>query len=597
MRNSSYFKRFIAVGLFFVLIFTLTGCGSPDKAEVAASSKSKTGIALEDFLPQDTLMFFSINTQDKTQRENFLRLLSYFPQEDITKLMEEGFSEMNKELAQTGLSYEEDFKPIISDNFMAIMGLAGDLNQDEPDIYVAFTIADIEKANALLELMSEDEGMEIGNLWGYKTLDDTAEDMYVVLYEDTILVTNIKENREEAVKRVKDNKESLLSNENYKNTLASIETPNLGIGYINVESLFANIQDSESALLGSDLVTALLSETFVFIAQKEGIQMNVHVGFDEDSKTFNLADLPYENPYMYKELPGDKLLMYAEAYNLQQLVKLELDMLLATETDKEDWEDTQDMFKKTVGLDLEQDILSWMDNGYAFSMQRNGSVMPGISIYIDAKSNPDGAQKLVDLIDAGLLQGIEMMKMNATNEDVNFDEILKHEIVQLGENPGNTLTRVSLDFTGLTEAQLADANLPAGVFTEPFELYYGITANNYFVISTYAGLDKAWDNELTVAENEMIKDAQTHLKNYPYQLSYFSIDETVLYIDQFIEFMKISGNEMPEDFNAAYAKAKTYLAPIKYIIGGNKKVENIAEGMVFIKLAEVEKTVETEIEK
>lgn len=597
MRNLSYLKRLIAVSLFVVLTFTLTGCGDPEKAEISENSKSKTGIALEDFLPQDTLMFFSINTQDQGQRENFFKLLSYFPQEDLEKLMEEGIKNMNKELADAGLSYEENFEPIVSDNFMALIGLAGDLAQDEPDIYAAFTIADIEKANAIIDIMAEDSEMELGDLWGYKTINNEEEDMFVVLYEDTILVTNIKENRDEAVKRVKDNNESLLSNENYKKTLKSIETPNMGIGYINVQQLFANIKtladkDSEKEEISfeSDFVNALIAETFVFIAEEDGLQMSVHVAFDENAKSFNLADFPYENPYMYKELPGDKLMMYAEAYSLKKMVELQLEMLLVTETDKEDWEDMKKMFKATVGLDLEQDILSWMDRGYAFEMQRNQNDILGISLYIDAKSNPEGAGKLITLIDTAMLQGLEMLKTNATNKALDFDEILKHEVVQLGENPNNTLTRVSLDFTSLTEAQLEDLNVPTNAFPEPFSFYYGVTANDYFVLSTYSKLDEAWGNEVTVAENEIIKEAQTHLKNHPYQLSYFSIEETVLYVDQFINFMEIAGNEMPEEFTEAYAKVKTYLAPIKYIVGGNKQVENIAEGMVFIKVVEVEKS-------
>jgi len=52
--------------------------------------------------------------------------------------------------------------------------------------------------------------------------------------------------------------------------------------------------------------------------------------------------------------------------------------------------------------------------------------------------------------------------------------------------------------------------------------------------------------------------------------------------------MELAGNEMPEAFTKGYTKVKNYLAPIKYIVGGNKKVGNIAEGMVFIKVVEPE---------
>jgi len=474
MRNLSYLKRLITISLFIVLTFTFTGCGAPDKAELSTSSKSKSGIALEDFLPQDTLMSFSINTQNQSQRENFFKFLSYFPKEDISKLMEQGITEINNELADSGLSYKEDFQPIISNNFIAIIGLSGNLDQDDPDIYLAFTIADLEKANIVLDLIAEDPNVQTGDLWGYKIIDDETEDMFIALYKDTILVTNIKENRDEAVKRMKDNQESLLSNENYKQTLKSIETPNLGIGYLNIDQLFTSIQDLESTdktketTPDENFLNTLLAETFVLIAKEEGLQMSIHVAFNDKKSKFNLADLPYENPYMYKELPGDKLMMYAEAYSLKKMIELQVDMLLTTESDKKDWEDMKKMFKKTVGLNLEQDVLSWMDRGYAISLQRNGSVMPGISIYIDAKSNPKGAKKVVDLIDTSMLQGLEMMKANATKKDIDFDEVLKHE---------------------------------NEVFTEPFEFYYGLTANNYFVLSTYTGLDTAWKNEVKLFLN------------------------------------------------------------------------------------------------
>jgi hypothetical protein len=524
----------------------------------------------------------SINTQDENQREKFNNLKALFPSEDLEKLTEEMIEEMTVEFDEMAISYSEDIEPLLADSFRVMIGLAGNFEneKEDPDVYVALTIGDKEKAEALIDKVAEsNEDATKSEIFGYPALDNEEEEMYLVLYKDTVLVTSTQILRHDAVKRMKNNEESLRSNENFIKTLESLPTPNLGYAYIDIQSMFTKIGELEEEI-ELPIADSLYAEAFAFMAEDDGVRMLVQVAFNPDAETFNFADFPYKEPYLYKQLPGDDLVMYSESYDIQTLFDLEMEVLLIEESDKEDFEEFKVMLKQMVGLDLEKDILSWMDKGYALVIQRNKGIVPGISLYVDASSDSEGAKKVVDVFDAALAQFVEGMIAEAP-EGLDASEIIKKEVVEVGDSE---LNRVQFDFTNLTEEQLFEAGLPQDFFIEPMELYYGITSDNYFVLSTRTDLAADFESGITVAENEKIIEAQTYLNGYPYQLTYISIEEIAIYVDTFIGLMEKIEGPMPEESKEAYEKVMKYIAPIKYLVGANKKVENIVEGMMFIKM-------------
>lgn len=583
-------KALIIASLFVVSTLMLTGCWGPSKAALNDTEKSAEGIALEDYLPKDTLVMVSVSTQDKEQKEAFDKLFSYFPQEDLDKLWENMIEELTLELEETGMTYEEDIAPIFSDNFRFTFGMAGDMTQDDPDMYIALTLADKEKAKSLIEKMLEED--EEGNLsqnaiMGAMTVDNEDKDMYLALYKDTLLITNIKENREAAIKRVIKNEESILSNDLFKNSYKGLPKPNLGIMFINLKELFAKLSQAEldeDEKLSMEFIESLYGEAFALTAKEDGLMMVVQVAFDENNDFFNLKNYPYLEPYMYKNIPGEKLIMYMESYGMKEAFDIQMKALMADEESQKGLRQFKAILKSALDLSLDDDILSWMDKGFAFVMQHNQNIIPAISIYIDASSNPDDAQKVLDLIDAGMQQAVESAFMDAP-EDLDVASILKKDTVTLGKSEIN---RVSFDITGLSEEQLLEAGLPSGVFPEPVEMYYGMTDEDYFLFSTYTGLDKDYEKTTSVAENNFVKESRNYIKDYPYQLTYISVEEVMNYVDTFVGFMQLIEGPMGKDVQEGLDKVKSYLAPIKYMVAGNKKVENIAEGGMFVKMEQPE---------
>jgi len=584
MRMFNFTKSLFIASMFVVFAFVLTGCFGPAKAELSKTEKSNDGVALENYLPEDTIMMISLSTQDEKQRASFQNLMSYFPQEDMKTLWESMMTDLNLELKEKGMTYEEDIAPIFGDSYRFTFGLSGDMSKEDPDMYIALTLTDKKKAEALIEKMLEeddDKNLKKGNIFGAMTIDNEDEDMYLALYKDTILITNVLENREAALKRVAKNDASLLSSELFKKSYDELPTPNLGIAFINLKELFTKLSETESEdMPNSELLDALYGEAFAFVAEEDGIRMTVQVAFNEESDVLNLKDYPYAKPYMYENIPGDKLIMYTEAYGMKEAFDIQLAALGDDEESKDQIEQFKSILKATLNLDLDDDILSWMDKGFVMAIQQNKGIIPAISFYVDAETNPESAQKVLDLIDAGMEQAVASMLANAP-EELDAAKIIRKDTVMLGDSE---VDRVVFDVSGLSEEELLAAGLPSGIFVEPVEIYYGMTDENYFLLSTYTGLDKDYGTTVTVAENEKIKESQDYLKGYEYGISYISIEETMNYVDTFVGFMELVEGPMGDEFKTGFDKVKSYLAPIKYLVAGDKKVENVAEGTMFVKM-------------
>lgn len=579
------FTKSLATAVMFVIFaFTLGGCGQPAKVELANTQQSPQGVVLEDYLPEDTLIMVTISTQDADQRKQFKQLMSYFPQKDINSLWQQAILELSMELEEAGLTYEEDIAPIFSEQYRATLGLAGEMDQDDPDIYVAFTVADSEKTQALLDTIIEDDSdddLTHGTILGATTINDSDEDMYLALYKDTIILTNREDNRDAALKRVAQNQPSLRSNELFHKSYKQLPKPYMGIIFINVNELFTRMQDvKDEEMPSGPFVDALYGETFAITAEEDGLQMIVQIAFDENEEGFNFNDYPYEEPYMYHHIPGENIILYSEAYGMKDAFDIQMQAFAYDEESMEDFERFKALIKGTVGLDFDEDMLSWMDKGFAMVVQPNKSIIPGISFYVDAQSDPESAQKVLDVIDAGMTQAVESMKQNMPKE-LDADTILRKDTVRLGDSDVN---RVSFDVSTLSEEELLNAGLPSGVFIEPIEIYYGLTDQEYFLFSTYTGLDTKYETAVRISEDEHIKEAQAYLKDYPYQISYISIEETIKYVKNFVSFIELVEGPMDEEAQEMFNKVMSYFEPITYLVGSSQKTDNVAEGMMFVKI-------------
>lgn len=569
MRIKTFLKSLFVVGLLSVFTLTLTGC---NKYELPQSKLSPQGVGLENYLPKDVMMVMTINKQDPIQKEKLDQLGALFPEETVKKIYENFVKEVQLELDQVELSFEEDILAAFGENNRILFAMNGDFEQGEedkkpnPELYIASTFQDAEKMQALIDKLAEN-GAEKGELFGAATLDD--KDMYLAIYKDTILITNKENLRHEALKRMNNNEESILNNDLYKEANEQLPADNFGDFYMNYENYF-------------NFVSQLQEEDYPFTFRKD-MKMAIAMGlYAEDDGVrmlsslanqggFNLRDLTFHEPYLYAGIPGKNLIMYAEVYDFKKIVDMSLDMYEWDEETSKEMRKAELLIKKTLDLDLKEDVLTWMDKGFAMVLQRNDSMIPAFSFYIDASSNPEGAQKVIELLDTAISQVYDEVLANP-DPGMDIEKMIKKEVVQVGKSDMN---KFSFDFTGMSDAELLAAGLPSGIFTEPIEFYYGLTNNNYFVISTYSGLDKDFgEGFVSVGSTMEVSEGRELIKDYPYNLSYISFEEAFKYIDQiFTDMEKIEG-PMEEDGREAYELIKAFLSPVKYMIAADQKMKS-----------------------
>lgn len=571
MKISNLLKALLLAAIFSML---LTGCTS--KITLHDSEKSQQEVELENYLPKDTVLTLSVNLNSQGQKEDFNALMAKFPQETTTKFVEGFVEELQLEFDALETNLEEDILPAFGENTRIILGMAIDPeNTDgDPNMYLAATLEDPTKLTELLEKWIEnDPRYTKSEQFNEVIYDNENDDFYLAIYKDTFLLTNKKQLRLEGLRRMKNSEESLLSNEMFKKAYEKLQQPYIANLYLNYENYF-------------DLI-ASLDDTQVYpLMMKEGFDLSIIMAIYAENDGFKMVVLPaytgkfnieYHEPYLYNGIPGDNLLVYMESYGLKQAMEEAFDKMYEfdEETTKE-LRKAELLIKKTVGLDLREDILSFMDKGFAFAIQQNASMIPAMSIYVDASSNPESAQKVIDLLDAALQQAYEGMLEEAPS-DLDTGRFLSKDVVEIGKSE---IHKMSFDFSTMTEEELLAAGLPSGIFTEPIEIYYGLTVNNYLLISTYSGLDEDFGEVKTVGDNAEILAGREMFKDHPYNLSYVSVSETFEYIDVLFEAMEKVQGPMDEESREAYELVKAYFAPIKYMIG----VDKVDESVGFVKI-------------
>jgi len=569
MKSNSFLKSLFIVGLLIVSITVLTGCDK--KAQLHDSELSSEGVALENYLPIDAMIAFTINKQDPNQQQKLSELGELFPEETVQLMYESIMEEIQLELDQKNLSFDNDIAPAFGENHRMLMAMGSDVEslkeEDMPEVYLAATLEDKAKMAELVDKLA-DEGYAKSTEFGATILDNEDNDFYLALYKDTMLLTNKKLLRHEALKRMNNNEESLLSNPLYKEANANLAKPDFANFYINYEHYFdliTQLQEEEYPLkIKEDLKMAIAVSLY---AEEEGVRMLTSPAFEGD---FNFRDLTFNEPYLYRGIPGKNLIMYAEVYDFKKIIEMSLDLYEWDEETSKEMRKAELIIKKTIGLDLKEDVLSWMDKGFAMILQRNDSMVPAISFYVDASSNPEGAQELIDLLDSAISQAYDGML--ATEEPgVDVAQMVKKEVVEVGKSDIN---KFSFDFSSMTDEELLAAGLPSGIFTEPIEFYYGLTTNNYFVVSTYSGLDKNFEDFVSVGSVMEVEEGRKYIKAYPYNLSYISFEEGFKYVDQVLEAMEKVEGPMDEEARKAYELVKGFFAPIQYMIAGDQEEQS-----------------------
>jgi hypothetical protein len=504
-------------------------------------------IELEEFLSDDTGMLVSIDTNDSIQTSKFNNLLSLFPAEDLDGLVEEFFEDMSENFAELGLSYDSEVQPVFGDKYRAVLGVSGSMLSGS-DMHFAITVADSAKLENFINTLAGHPDYREANILGFRTLTNESDLVYLAFTDNAILLSKTKGDRYEALQRLKNGEPTLMDNADYTGYLGTLPTPNLGIMYLNFDSL----SGAEMSGLGAPLGSAVVSEAIAFIAESDGLNLHVQIAGHET---------PNYEPYMYKKIPGKDLIMYGEAYGL-------VDMSEVTGTNPlEELEVEGIMF--TEG--------EWMNAGYAFVIQHNNAMIPGISMYFDASKDVTGGQAALDSFD----EFMNEMFGDTSSMPPEFTAVFVKDTLYID---GRKFNRLMIDATELTEEERYELDLEGSFYDTPFYFYYGMSADNYVVFSTYNDFPQELGSYSTVSRDSTVQESMKYIEGYPYGYSFISVPETMVYIDELIALFEVDEGPMPDDMREVYDKIKEYLNPIEYMVSGNAEYVDMAKGLLFLKI-------------
>ncbi len=554
----------VIICCFVLSMMIISGC--MNKVDGESALVSDAGIKVESLLPSDVWMVFKLGSDDKNQIQNLNKLAQKFPAnplEFINQSISEGF---NEDFDKYNLTYEEDLLPALGDSWQAMFAMAGDIENDpEPQMIFAIVPKDAQKIEEMLKKLVEDGG-EIEQYKDYSIYFNPAESAFFARYEDVWLMANTVEIIKESLDNV-GNSTRLLADENYQSGVKRMQDQ-YGFFFINPGYVFSQIQkdrdaseDFEDVQKMLDIASTVRGEFFGLTMEQDGMRVKAYIAMDMNKwRELDLQVFDYSmmRSYLYKQLPGDNVAFYMESANM----KLSIEMMMEMYSDMREMANVISMVKGSLmmnGLDLEDDVLAFMDKGYAFELQTGEGLLPYLGFYVDASSSPESAKKVM----AKISDGIDGY-FREEGVDEKLLEAVKNERVECG----GECYMFTFDFNGLPDT--AKEDVVPELMREPIKLSYGVNDDNLAYLTLYP--DFAEGGYKSLDQNEGFQDAVKYIEGYDLQVSYLDLEAFLNYVDTWVKFgVSLEGNG--EDMSE-YEMVMDYLKPFKFMVMGAREISD-----------------------
>jgi len=498
--------------VFFLLI--VAGCGS----SFENLNKSEGGVMIEQLLPKDTWLMLSVTTKDEGQREAFNKFASEFSGEaNFFESITQGFADI-------GMSYEEDIAPILGeDGFRFVMAYAGQ------DAYIAMTISDVGKTEAWLDAMvarGEAEVLALGDEDMYVSKMD-GQESYVMIIEDVLMVAGSSEALLNAKGQLAaDDAESLLGNDKYMTSMEEVETPYVGYVYVDFNEYESVMGAPFGAGSFMGMGSYLMDNQVWSVAFDDGQVLLSGYGDGDreviDNIDMGLDDTQGESVYLAENVPADNLILYDESGQLGGL--LDLWIRKGGQDLEATYASIDAVTTKFFSLNFKDEILTFLDKGYAVAVHDNGSAaMPAISLIIDVSSDLESAQEFITRLDSQVDSLVMMMQYDETGA---WDSLSKTDTSVLGGDFHVVSMRMD-QLASVYEAYVGGTPPADG---EVLTLSYGITADDLLIISTYDKWE-LFDKGNSVADLPDFVEMRKAAKDYDDTVLYVDISEVAKYLD------------------------------------------------------------------
>lgn len=557
--NKSFLKFF---GLAILLI--LAGCGpTSDGAPL-----SKAGLRPEMFFSQDTIAVVSVDYRNEETKKKVTDLLALFPDYEGETLVDAMKSAFFKALSEEGYNFDADIKPIVGEGTRFVLGIeGGQALKDfvEPvavntlPVYIGFEIADVQKFDqflADLESRGEVKPLEYSGRVVYEGADKDSgiKDGCIARVEDIGLLTNSCDVLQTAIERGLKDKDNLDRKESYRRVVKEMEGDYFGFFYFEGGRLISLLKEKafETASLerlfgvsGTSLAEAVVAQGVTLTPEEGGFALRGYQYADETKLLGRTYKDFYTTGELFASLPADDAIFFAESSNLRLMFEdylKQLDALNSLPEGQVSPRQSLENALRVVGLDIEEDILSWMDKGFVFSAYSNGDlVLPGLILLIDASSDLDAAVRTAGILDAQLQSVLTMLRVQGGEQ---LADAIKHQ-------SDGTMYTISLDFSGVDGETTGIPGLSEGspLASQKIELTYGVTTDGKFVISTLGDFSAKY-GESFLRNDENFKKLKGNLDVAETVLGYLDLQNVVAYLDTLNQFYTEEERVMLDKFKS-----------------------------------------------
>lgn len=543
--------------------FLFAGCQTFDGE---SQMVTKDGVKVEKLLANDSFMVMKLGVDSQSQYDALKALGKKFPQDPNVLLVDALKSAINEGSAD--VSYEDDVLPVIGEMPRLMFGFRMIDPNEDPQVLAVIEVADKDKAGVLLEkLIANDTGSK-EQYKNYTIYDSKDDDMYVAFYKDVLVMAPEKEVVTMALDLADSNgKDTLLNNADYQKGISTLKE-NSGFFFMNPSYVVSELSDVEKEEMENvesmkDYIEVIEGEMFAFSAEEDGIRLTMNVFGDEEKMKemgFPMGDemLP---AYLYNQLPGDDLMLYAESSNL----KVSLEMVEKMNNNIDEFKDVLKQIKAAIvlaGIDYDEELLPLLDKGYAISLYNSGNMIPEFGLFVDVSSNVDSAKKILALVDNGL-------KMMTKQIPPELEGVLTFESTSNGNN------KMVIDVNKMPEEE--KVGMPADIAMLQTEFNYGLK-DNVLYMALYKDLTKGGFG--VVSDNAEFKQAMSHIPGYDKGITFVDVTMVMKYVEGMVTEYTSAADDISD-----YEMFKQYMVPVKSMIMSANDFENgMVTGEAFVRI-------------
>ncbi len=510
----------LAIGLCLLLV----SCGSGGNFKEHSSA---SGLLPEQFLPAEASMVLSYSLMNDDQNELVNALMEKVEDKNrASKTISESFG---TSLSQLNLDYDKDLAPAFGDRFRLVYATASAVSTgtgDTSDTYTVITLADSAKMTSTMDFLVASGKLEKKTFNDYDAYVSEVDKFYSTINQDLFFISSSADGLTEM--REMKSEDSLWASDAYQESLEKVGADQVFYVLIYPE----NINGQVGALLSSSMAAVLNEEGIVLRAEEDGLKVEGFARADEEKA--KAADLKFDNApkkkaYLLSDFPSESLMFYAESYGFKQ------SLTSGNLTDSEGFKNASRTIQNYLGMNLESEILSFMDKGFVISVNKNGeAILPGISILFDVSSDMENATKFVTKIDAQIAGFMTILssalpgavsKDKVQINDVDFDSLT----VDLSKIPG----------TG-------SGSIPSALTSSPIQLSYGIFDDKLLITTS-----STWDDKkfVSIDDSELYKEISPKLEKSAEGLLLVNIEEIADFAGTLVSLREQLGLPVDSDFD------------------------------------------------